>query len=202
MIFFLESIPPDWYSLEYDGLSVSGKLTKCPTFDVIVLQLSDNISFYSRTCEGGFILCRRETGRSRYHVEGDLVSAAVRGLREAFRRLLLHPQGLWWQQDYRASPLPRHITVGCCTDSNHAPIMALDNFRSTFISGLIELRRTSSSWWSRRPCLQCTVVNPLWLLADPPKLLKAQSTSQRRLVRGWPPLSRPRPLSLQTQGPV
>jgi hypothetical protein len=51
-------------SSEALATKISNKLAGGTAFDLIVLQLFDNTSFYARTCEGGLIPCRRELNSS------------------------------------------------------------------------------------------------------------------------------------------
>ncbi len=48
-------------------------MTSGLSYDLLILQLFDNMSFYARMFEGGLIPCRRETKSNAYHVDGDLV---------------------------------------------------------------------------------------------------------------------------------
>jgi hypothetical protein len=71
-------------SSEALATKISDKLAGGTAFDLIVLQLFDNTSYYARTCEGGLIPCRRELNSSTYHIDSNLVLQLLEALERSF----------------------------------------------------------------------------------------------------------------------
>jgi hypothetical protein len=152
-------------------------------FDLIVLQLFDNTSFYARTCEGGLIPCRRELNSNTYHVDGDLVLQPVEALERSFNNCKPIFQACGNTKMVLLSPLPRYITAGCCNDDEHAPNRRDNKFRSVLISGLERTKKNLKMLVENTGLHNCTVFNPLWLIAGPKK--KTEVEILQLIAEGW-----------------
>jgi hypothetical protein len=116
--------------------NISDKLTGGTDFDLIILQLFDNTSFYARTCAGGLIPCRRELNSSSYHIDGDLVLQPLEALERSFDVCNPIFHACRGNKVVILSPLPRYIMAGCCQDKEDAPNRKDSKFKSILISGL------------------------------------------------------------------
>jgi hypothetical protein len=143
-------------------------------FDLILLQLFDNTSFYARTCEGGLIPCRRELNSNTYHVDGDLVLQPVEALERSFEDCKPIFCACGDNKMVLLSPLPRYITAGCCNDEEHAPNRIDKKFRSVLISGLERTKKNIKMLVENSALHNCVVFNPLWLIAGPKKKSQAE----------------------------
>jgi hypothetical protein len=152
-------------------------------FDLIVLQLFDNTSFYARTCEGGLIPCRRELNSNTYHVDGDLVLQPVEALERSFDDCKPIFQACGNTKMVLLSPLSRYITAGCCNDDEHAPNRRDNKFRSVLISGLERTKNNLKMLVENTGLHNCTVFNPLWLIAGPKK--KTEAEILQLIAEGW-----------------
>jgi hypothetical protein len=150
---------------------------------LILLQLFDNTSFYARTCEGGLIPCRRELNSSTYHIDGDLVLQPFEALERSFEDCKPIFDAC---REYKAiilSPMPRYIMAGCCQDEEHAPNRRDSNFRSLLISGLERTKKNLKLLADKAELGNCTVYNPLWLIAGPKK--KSEAEILQIIEEGW-----------------
>jgi hypothetical protein len=152
-------------------------------FDLIVLQLFDNTSFYARTCEGGLIPCRRELNSNTYHVDGDLVLQPVEALERSFEDCRPIFRACGDNKMLLLSPLPRYITAGCCNDEEHAPNRVEKNFRSVLISGLERTKKNIKMLVENSGLHTGVVFNPLWLIAGPKK--KSEAEILQIIEDGW-----------------
>jgi hypothetical protein len=81
------------------------------------------------------------------------------------------------------SPLPRYITAGCCQDDEHAPNRKDNKFRSVLISGLERTKKNIKMLVENSGLHNCTVFNPLWLIAGPKK--KTEAEILHIIAEGW-----------------
>jgi hypothetical protein len=81
------------------------------------------------------------------------------------------------------SPLPRYITAGCCNDEEHAPNRKEKNFRFVLVSGLERTKKNIKMLAENSGLHNCTVFNPLWLIAGPKK--KSEAEILHIIEKGW-----------------
>jgi hypothetical protein len=81
------------------------------------------------------------------------------------------------------SPLPRYITAGCCHDDEHAPNRKDNKFRSVLISGLERTKKNIKMLVENSGLHNCSVFNPLWLIAGPKK--KTEAEILHIIEEGW-----------------
>jgi hypothetical protein len=162
---------------------ISEKLARCTSYDLIILQLFDNTSFYARTCEGGLIPCRRELNSSTYHIDGDLVLQPFEALERSFEDCKPIFEACREHKTVILSPMPRYIMAGCCQDEEHAPNRRDTNFRSFLISGLERTKKNLKMLADKAVLGNCTVYNPLWLIAGPKK--KSEAEILQIIEEGW-----------------
>jgi hypothetical protein len=79
--------------------------------------------------------------------------------------------------------MPRYIMAGCCQDEEHAPNRRETNFRSFLISGLERTKKNLKMLADKAELGNCTVYNPLWLIAGPKK--KSEAEILQIIEEGW-----------------
>ncbi len=81
------------------------------------------------------------------------------------------------------SPLLRYITAGFYGDPEHASNRAEEGFRSFFISSLERVKKQLKSIAMSSGHTAWQVINPLWILAGPTKLPRAEILAL--IEEGW-----------------
>jgi hypothetical protein len=148
-----------------------------PCEAVVVLQLFDNISYYTITSEDTIIPCRKDvTGR--YHVDGDLLMAPPEMISPYIRNCIPIMNELENIPKIILSPLPRYLTRSCCPDPEHAPNRGEEGFRKKIISGAERLRKSIRDQLLESGVRNFKVYNPLWLIAGP----KTSDEALHRLI--------------------
>ncbi len=109
-----------------------------------------------------------------YHVDGDLVLQPLEALERSFDDCKPIFEACCGHKVVILFPLPRYIMAGCCQDEDHAPNRSDSNFKSTLISVLERTKKNLKMLADKAKLGNCTVYNPLWLIAGPKKKSEAE----------------------------
>jgi hypothetical protein len=111
-----------------------------PSNTVAVLQLFDNVAYYAVTMEDTIIPCRKDQ-QGKYHMDRDLLLAPpqilapyIKNCTGIFSELANVPRLV-------LSPLPRYLTLGCCSDMEFALSRVEPDFRNKIISSAERLQK-------------------------------------------------------------
>jgi hypothetical protein len=121
-------------------MDLKENIDNLPNNMTILLQLFDNVAFHAVTTDDTIIPCRKDL-HGRYHVDGDLFLAPPEMLAPYIRNCLAIFLELAEIPKLVLSPLPRYLTMGCCSDPEHAPNRDDISFRRTIISSAERLQK-------------------------------------------------------------
>jgi hypothetical protein len=125
---------------------------------VVVFSPLDKSYFQARSEDGSYSPHRCLDGV--YHVDGDLVACPLEHLKFQFELLVPVFKTTGSAVKLLLGPIPRYIHSGCCSDPEHAPNRADEDFQEKIMDGLEKAKRTMRSLAFKHGLKDMKIINP------------------------------------------
>jgi hypothetical protein len=127
--------------------------------DIVILHCLDNVSYFSRTEDGGDVPIRR-CDDGNFHVEGDLVLASIDRQLALFNTIEPILLLLAIYKLLLVTPMPRFLYEGCCPLGGHAPNRLEDGYEDSLRIGLRDYRVNIKNFAFMRNMRNIKVLDP------------------------------------------
>jgi hypothetical protein len=127
--------------------------------DIVILHCLDNVSYFSRTEDGGDVPIRR-CDDGNFHVEGELVLASKDRQLALFNTIEPILLLLAIYKLLLVTPMPRFLYEGCCPLGGHAPNRLEDGYEERLRIGLRDYRVNIKNFAFMRNMRNIKVLDP------------------------------------------